>query len=215
MKIIAGLGNPGPQYMHTKHNAGFLFLDRFASQMGIEDWRERFHALVAEGWIGAEKVLLMKPMTYMNESGSAVGPMLDWYKLAPEDLLVVHDDMDLPPGMIRLRAQGSAGGHNGVKSIIAHIHSEKFCHVRIGIGRPLPQWSVIDHVLAPFQEEDVPKIREAIDALVPAVECAIRDGIEAAMSRYNPKRQRRKKAGSAEEAEQAAAQEQAQAEDRA
>lgn len=145
---------------------------------------------MAEGRIGAQKVLLVKPLTYMNESGRAVGPLLDWYKLAPEDLIVAHDDMDIAAGTIRLRRKGSAGGHNGIKSLLAHIGSEDFSRVRIGIGRPLPGWTVVKHVLAPFPADDATKIQEAISYLLPAVECIVTDGIDMAMNRYNPRRKK-------------------------
>ncbi|WP_314624287.1 aminoacyl-tRNA hydrolase [uncultured Selenomonas sp.] len=187
MKIIAGLGNPGAEYAHTKHNVGFMLVDALAEELGIDAWREKFNALVAEGRIGAEKVLLVKPLTYMNESGRALAPLLDWYKLAPEELIVVHDDMDIAVGTIRLRRKGSAGGHNGIKSLLAHIGSQEFSRVRIGIGRPLPGWTVVRHVLAPFSAEDGPKVHEAIAYLLPAVECIVTDGIDMAMNRYNPR----------------------------
>lgn len=190
MKIIAGLGNPGAEYAHTKHNVGFMLVDALAEELGIDAWREKFNALVAEGRIGAEKVLLVKPLTYMNESGRALAPLLDWYKLAPEELIVVHDDMDIAVGTIRLRRKGSAGGHNGIKSLLAHIGSQEFSRVRIGIGRPLPGWTVVRHVLAPFSAEDGPKVHEAIAYLLPAVECIVTDGIDMAMNRYNPRRKK-------------------------
>lgn len=190
MKIIAGLGNPGAEYAHTKHNVGFMLVDALAEELGIDAWREKFNALVAEGRIGAEKVLLVKPLTYMNESGRALAPLLDWYKLAPEELIVVHDDMDIAVGTIRLRRKGSAGGHNGIKSLLAHIGSQEFSRVRIGIGRPLPGWTVVRHVLAPFSAEDGPKVHEAIAYLLPAVECIVTDGIDMAMNRYNPRKKK-------------------------
>ena len=190
MKIIAGLGNPGAEYAHTKHNVGFMLVDALAEKLGLDAWRERFNALVAEGRIGAEKVLLVKPLTYMNESGRALAPLLDWYKLAPEELIVVHDDMDIAVGTIRLRRKGSAGGHNGIKSLLAHIGSQDFSRVRIGIGRPLPGWTVVRHVLAPFSAEDGPKVHEAIAYLLPAVECIVTDGIDMAMNRYNPRKKK-------------------------
>ena len=190
MKLIAGLGNPGAEYAHTKHNVGFMLVDALAEELGIDAWREKFNALVAEGRIGAEKVLLVKPLTYMNESGRALAPLLDWYKLAPEELIVVHDDMDIAVGTIRLRRKGSAGGHNGIKSLLAHIGSQEFSRVRIGIGRPLPGWTVVRHVLAPFSAEDGPKVHEAIAYLLPAVECIVTDGIDMAMNRYNPRRKK-------------------------
>ncbi len=195
MKVIVGLGNPGPKYGLTKHNVGFMLVNALAEKLGISEteWKDKFEALVAETHIGMEKVLLVKPLTYMNDSGRAVGPLLSWYKLEPEDLVVVHDDMDIPAGTIRIRKKGSAGGHNGIKSLLAHVGDEHFTRVRIGIGRPLPGWSVIDHVLAPFPSEDVPKIREAIEYLLPAVETIVTEGTDLAMNKYNPRKQKKPK----------------------
>ena len=193
LKIIAGLGNPGSEYAHTKHNVGFMFIDALAEHLGVDNWKEKFDAFIAEGRIGAEKVILVKPITYMNDSGRAVGPLLSWYKLGPEDLMVVHDDMDIPAGTVRIRRKGSAGGHNGIKSILAHVGDENFARVRIGIGRPLAGWTVVNHVLASFSEEDVPKIHEAIQYLIPAVECIAAEGVDLAMNRYNPKKQKKQK----------------------
>ena len=171
MKIIAGLGNPGSEYAKTKHNVGWMLVDALAERL----------------------VLLVKPQTYMNNSGECIGPLMRWYKLEPEDVIAVHDDMDIPAGMVRIRKKGSAGGHNGIKSLIAHIGSEKFGRVRIGVGRPLPGWGVINHVLAPFSDEDVPKIGEAIEYLLPAMECIVREGYDMAMNKYNPKKEKKKK----------------------
>ena len=190
MKIMVGLGNPGAEYAHTKHNVGFMLVDALAERIGIDTWQEKFNALIAVGRIDAQKLLLVKPLTYMNESGRAVGPLLDWYKLAPEDLIVAHDDMDIAAGTIRLRRKGSAGGHNGIKSLLAHIGSEDFSRVRIGIGRPLPGWTVVRHVLAPFPADDATKIQAAISYLLPAVECIVTDGIDMAMNRYNPRKKK-------------------------
>ena len=194
MKIIAGLGNPGSEYANTKHNVGFMFVDALADKLGIDGWKTKYDALVAEGHMGAEKILLMKPLTYMNESGRAIGPLLSWYKQEPQDLIVVHDDMDIPAGAVRIRRKGSAGGHNGIKSILYHVGDENFARVRIGIGRPQPGWTVVNHVLAPFSSEDAPKIREAIQYLLPAVECIVTEDVDMAMNRYNPKKQKKKKA---------------------
>ena len=165
MKIIAGLGNPGSEYAATKHNVGFMLVDALADKLGIDNWQDKFDAKVAQGFLGTEKILLVKPLTYMNESGRAIGPLMNFYKLETEDLIVVHDDMDIPAGTVRIRKKGSAGGHNGIKSVLAHLGDEHFARVRIGIGRPLPGWTVVNHVLAPFTDEDKPKIREAIDYL--------------------------------------------------
>lgn len=193
MKVIVGLGNPGREYAQTKHNVGFMLVDALAEKMGITDWQSKFDALIAEGRMGTEKILLVKPQTYMNESGRAVGPLMNWYKLMPEQLIVAHDDMDIPAGTIRIRKKGSAGGHNGIKSVLAHMGDENFSRVRIGIGRPLPGWTVINHVLAPFQEEDVPKIKEAIQYLLPAVECIVTEDTDKAMNLYNPKKVKKQK----------------------
>ena len=193
MKIIAGLGNPGSEYANTKHNTGFMFVDALAEKLGIDDWKTKYDALVAEGRMGTQKVLLLKPLTYMNESGRAIGPLLSWYKLTPQDLIVVHDDMDIDAGMVRIRRKGSAGGHNGIKSILEHVGDEHFARVRIGIGRPLPGWTVVNHVLAPFSPENALKVREAIQYLLPAVECIVTENIDMAMNRYNPKKQKKKK----------------------
>lgn len=196
MKIIAGLGNPGTEYARTKHNVGFMFVDALAEALGVSasEWQVKFDALVAPARIGTQKVLLVKPQTYMNESGRAIGPLLSWYKLEPENLIVVHDDMDIPVGTIRIRKKGSAGGHNGIKSILAHVGDEHFARVRIGIGRPLPGWTVVNHVLAPFSDEGQQKIEDAIKYLEPAVECIVTDDVDVAMNRYNPKKQKKKKA---------------------
>lgn len=193
MKIIAGLGNPGSEYEKTKHNVGFMFVDALAEKLGVTDWKDKFDAKIGEARIGVEKVLLVKPQTYMNESGQAIGPLMNFYKLDVEDLIVIHDDMDIPAGTIRIRKKGSAGGHNGIKSVLAHVGDEHFARVRIGIGRPLPGWTVVNHVLAPFVPEDVPKIDEAIKYLVPAVECIVTDDVDKAMNQYNPKKAKKKK----------------------
>ena len=193
MKIITGLGNPGAEYAKTKHNVGFMFVDALAAKLGVTEWKDKFDAKIGEGRIGTEKVLLVKPQTYMNDSGRAVGPIMNFYKLEPEELIVAHDDMDIPAGTIRIRKKGSAGGHNGIKSILAHVGDEHFSRVRIGIGRPLPGWTVVNHVLAPFSEEDAPKIVEAINYLIPAVECIVNEDVDMAMNRFNPKKQKKQK----------------------
>ena len=194
MKMFAGLGNPGAEYAATRHNVGFMLADALAARWDAAGWRTKQDALVAEARLGAEKILLVKPLTYMNESGRAVGPLLSWYKLAPEDLIVAHDDMDLPVGTIRLRKKGSAGGHNGMKSILYHVQDENFPRVRIGVGHPVHgRDQVIRHVLSPFSAEDAQKIREAIEYLLPAVECIIAEGIDLAMNKYNPKKEKKPK----------------------
>ena len=194
MKMFAGLGNPGAEYAATRHNVGFMLADALAARWDAASWRLKQDALVAEARLGTEKILLVKPLTYMNESGRAVGPLLSWYKLDVGDLIVAHDDMDLPVGTIRLRKKGSAGGHNGMKSILYHVRDEDFPRVRIGVGHPVHgREQVIRHVLSPFSAEDAQKIREAIDYLLPAVECIVTEGIDLAMNKFNPKKEKKPK----------------------
>ena len=194
MKMIVGLGNPGKEYENTKHNVGWMLLDALAERLGTAvRWQERDKALVAEVRLGIEKLILVKPLTYMNLSGEAVGPLMNWYKLTTDDLIVAHDDMDIPVGTVRIRKKGSAGGHNGIKSLLQHLPDENFARIRIGIGRPLPGWTVINHVLAVFNEEQKPLVDESIKYLLPAVECIISDGIDIAMNKYNPKKPKKEK----------------------
>ena len=202
MKIIAGLGNPGAEYAQTKHNVGFMLVDALAEHLNAPAWKEDFFSAMTEVRIGGEKVFLVKPLTYMNNSGEALGPMLSYYKVDADDLVVVHDDMDIPAGTVRIRKKGGSGGHNGIKSILTHVGSEDFARVRIGIGRPPAGWTVINHVLAPFSSEDAPKIREAIGYLLPAVECIVTDGVDLAMNRYNPHKKKARKQEGSHEAQQ-------------
>ena len=189
MKIFVGLGNPTAEYAATKHNVGFMLADRLAEKISATDWREKFNALVAESFFDGEKILIVKPQTFMNLSGEAVGSIMNFYKLGAEDLTVAHDDMDLPLGMIRLRPKGSGGGHHGVESIIQHLGGEKnFPRVRIGVGRPPKNWTVNHHVLSPFTAEDAEKISAALDELVPAVLCIFKEGIDNAMNKFNPRK---------------------------
>lgn len=189
MKIFVGLGNPTPEYAATKHNVGFMLADRLADKLSAENWRERFNALVAETFLDGEKILLVKPLTFMNLSGEAVAPIMNFYKLDAANLTVAHDDMDLPLGMIRLRPKGSGGGHHGIESIIQHLGgTQNFPRVRIGVGRPPENWTVNHHVLSPFTADDAKIISAALDELVPAVICIFQEGIDAAMNKFNPKR---------------------------
>lgn len=193
MKMIVGLGNPGAEYAKTRHNVGFMCIDALADRIGVDAWREWQQAVVCDAHLGAEKVVLVKPWTYMNESGRAVGSMMSYFKLDPADLIVIYDDMDIPCGTVRIRRKGSAGGHNGIKSILSHVGREDFARVRIGIGRPLSGWTVVDHVLAPFMPEDLPKVKDAIDYLLPAVECMVSEGVDSAMNRFNPRKEKKKR----------------------
>lgn len=188
MKIIVGLGNPGAEYAASRHNVGFMLAEALAKELGAEPWREKDNAAVAEARRGMEKILLVKPLTFMNNSGDAVAPLVNWHKLSPVDLLAVHDDMDLPVGKVRIRAQGSSGGHNGMKSIIAHLGTEKFARFKIGIGHPTPERTTISHVLSPFLPEEREKIAAAVAYLVPAALCWIDEGADMTMNRYNPRK---------------------------
>ena len=193
-KMIVGLGNPGDKYAHTKHNIGFDVLDVMASRLNLTFKRDKtFIADIASTFSNGEKIILVKPVTFMNESGKSVKPLLAYNGLTADDLMVVYDDLDMAVGKLRLRQKGSAGGHNGIKSILAHVGDEHFSRVRIGIGRPLPGWTVVNHVLAAFSEEDAPKITEAINYLIPAVECIVNEDVDMAMNRYNPKKQKKQK----------------------
>lgn len=153
MKAIIGLGNPGTKYMKTKHNIGFIALDEIAVQKGATFNKTQFEAEVAEYFENGEKILLVKPQTFMNESGRSVAPLMAYYQLELEDVLVIYDDLDLQTGKIRLRTKGSAGGHNGVKSLIAHLGSQDIQRIKVGIDRPLPGKDVISHVLGTFPKD--------------------------------------------------------------
>ena len=189
MKIFVGLGNPTPEYAATKHNVGFMLADMLADRLSADNWREKFNALIAETFWNGEKILIVKPQTFMNLSGEAVAPIVNFYKVDAENLVVAHDDMDLPLGMIRLRPKGSGGGHHGVESIIKNLGGvQNFPRVRIGVGRPPQNWTVNHHVLSPFTQEDADKISKTLAELVPAVLCIFSEGINNAMNKFNPKK---------------------------
>lgn len=192
MKVIVGLGNPGQEYSRTRHNVGFMALDALAAHLGMMNWKRKFEAEIAEGKIGDESVLLVKPQTYMNLSGNAVGAILRWYKLEPEAVTAIYDDMDIPVGTARLKKRGSSGGHRGVESMLLNLGKEEFARVRIGVGRPLAGWQVIDHVLAKFSPADQEEIDRIIKALIPAIACIVRHGIDQAMNRYSFKPKKEK-----------------------
>lgn len=189
--MIVGLGNPGREYETTKHNVGFMVVDEIAKQVEHTPWREDKKALVSSYYEGEEKVLLVKPQTFMNLSGESVAPLMRYYKLDPTDVFVVYDDMDIPVGTLRLRKNGSAGGHNGIKSLIQHMGTEEFPRFRLGIGRPLPGWTVVNHVLAPFTEENQEKIQKGVLSMAKAVRGTVKLGMDKGMNRYNPVRGKR------------------------
>ena len=186
IKLIVGLGNPGTRYARSRHNVGFMIVERVAHAHAhaLRFARKRFNAEIAEGDLAGARVMIAKPQTYMNASGEAVGKLFAFYKIAPADLLVVYDDLDLPLGKMRLRPQGSAGGHHGMESIIARIGTSDFARLRVGIGRPNPD-DDIDHVLGAFNRDERAAMDETFARAVEAIEVWVRDGIDATMNRFN------------------------------
>ncbi len=185
MYIIAGLGNPGREYEGTRHNVGFMALDQLADRLGIEIGEKAHRALIGKGRIEGKRVLLVKPQTYMNRSGESLRQVLDYYKEEPSSLIVVYDDISLDPGAIRIRGKGSAGGHNGVKSIIAHLGTQEFARIRIGVGAKPPRMDLADYVLGHFSGDDMRRIEEACRDGAAAAAVMITEGIETAMNRFN------------------------------
>ncbi len=188
MKLIVGLGNPGREYAATRHNVGFMVIDRLAREIGVVVGKKMFKAQVGQGYINGEKVALVKPQTYMNLSGGAVSALMNWYKLAPDELIVIYDDLDLPPGKLRIRPDGGSGGHKGMQSVIQALGTENFCRIRVGIGRPQePDFESVDYVLSRLAGDDAEMVGEAVELAAEAVFCIVRDGVERAMNLYNRK----------------------------
>lgn len=185
MYLIAGLGNPGKQYEKTRHNIGFMVLDLIAEELGTVINKIKFKALYSDVYYKEEKLILLKPMTYMNLSGESVKEAVSFYKLPLSSLIVVYDDMDLPLGRIRIKKGGSSGGHKGIESIIYQLNSEEFTRIRVGIGKPKPGQDTISHVLGTFQEDERDKAREIIQLAAKAALCVVEKGIENAMNVYN------------------------------
>jgi peptidyl-tRNA hydrolase, PTH1 family len=186
-ELIVGLGNPEPKYDNTRHNIGFAAVDELAKvwQMPLKE-NKRFQGLFSEGVApSGQKIRLLKPLTYMNRSGQAVRAVTDWYKVEPRSVLVIYDDMDLPVGRLRMRLSGSAGGHNGMKSIIAHLGSQEFPRLRIGIGKSGGEKDTINHVLGKFAPEEFKTIDEILYVSLKAIELGLKAGIEQSMNRYN------------------------------
>jgi peptidyl-tRNA hydrolase, PTH1 family len=186
-QVIIGLGNPGAKYVQTRHNIGFDLLDSLAKrwQISFSD-RKQFQGIYGEGFgSNNTKVRLLKPQTFMNLSGQSVRATIDWFKLPPESVMVVYDDLDLPLGKIRLRLSGSAGGHNGMKSIISHLGTQNFPRVRIGIGKSAGEKDTISHVLGKFSAVEVPIVNEVVYLVNDAIELSLKKGVEQAMSLYN------------------------------
>ena len=187
--LLVFLGNPGPRYAFTRHNAGFLTCDALSEKLNVKVERLRFHALTGQAEIGGEKVLLMKPQTMMNLSGDAVAPAAKFYKVPAERVIVVSDEVSLPVGQLRIRKKGSAGGHNGLKSIISRLGSDQFPRIRVGVGSPPhPEYEMSDWVLGTFQNQDAETIKDAVKAAAEACVSYIQDGPDKAMSKFNQKK---------------------------
>ncbi|NRD77471.1 aminoacyl-tRNA hydrolase [Bacillus sp. BRMEA1] len=185
MKMIVGLGNPGKQYEQTRHNIGFEVIDELSRRFNIPLNQAKFKGIYGIGFYNGVKVLLLKPLTYMNLSGESIGAVLDYYQIEIEDIVVIYDDLDLPVGKIRLRQKGSSGGHNGIKSTVAHLGTQEFNRIRIGIDRPQPGMSVPDYVLGRFRQEEYVPLQEAVKKSTDACEAWLEKPFLQVMNEYN------------------------------
>lgn len=185
MKLFVGLGNPGKQYEKTRHNAGFEVIDALATKWSISFNHTKHKGIYGTGEVKGEKVILLKPMTYMNLSGESIAAIMNFFKIDVEDLIVMYDDLDLPPGKIRLRQKGSAGGHNGIKSTIAHLGTQNFNRIRIGIGRPSVPMAIPDYVLGRFTAEEWESISQAIEKSADACNFWLSTSFVQVMNEYN------------------------------
>ena len=185
MKIVCGLGNPGRRYQRTRHNLGFMVVDRFASEKRVTVKEKKYHSLIGSWQMNGEKVLLVKPQTHMNRSGEAIRTLFRYFPVALQDLVVIHDDLDLPLGRIRMRPRGRAGGHQGVLSILEALEGEDFFRVRLGIGRPPAGVDPSDFVLDPFPLKETDLVDEAVSKAADALESLLQEGSHRAMERFN------------------------------
>lgn len=183
MFLIVGLGNPGKEYNNTRHNIGFEVIDYLSNKYNIEINRKKFKGVCGEGFIANEKVILLKPETYMNLSGESVREVINFYKISTEEIIIIYDDISLEVGKLRIREKGSAGGHNGIKSIIANLSSQVFPRIKVGVGQPKD--NLISHVLGRFSKEESTVLEEVIEASSKAVEIIIKDGTKEAMNKLN------------------------------
>ncbi len=184
--LLVGLGNPGREYARTRHNMGFRAMDLLAGKLGVQVRKAKFQALVAQAGYHGQKLLLLQPQTYMNASGLAVSAAASFYHVPPERIIVLFDDVSLPPGKIRIRANGSAGGHNGIKSIIYSLHSEDFPRVKIGVGaKPAPEYDLADWVLGQIPKSDQPAIDTALEHAADAALCIVESGCQKAAAQFN------------------------------
>lgn len=188
MFLIVGLGNPGKQYENTRHNVGFDAIDVLVDEYRIPSSGKQHKAMYGKGVIEGQKVILAKPLTYMNLSGEAVRAMVDYYKIDPEtELLVIFDDISLAPGNIRIRKKGSAGGHNGIKSIITHLGTQNFQRIKVGVGEKPKNWDLADYVLGTFSKDDRKLVDEALERTAKAAALIVQGEVDEAMNLYNKK----------------------------
>ena len=185
MYLVVGLGNPGKQYEATRHNMGFDTIDVLVERHKIPQGGVKFNAMYGSGFIGGEKVIFMKPLSFMNLSGESVREAADFYKIDPEHIIVIYDDISLEPGQLRIRRKGSAGGHNGIKNIISHLGTQEFPRIKVGVGAKPPRMDLADYVLGRFSAEDRRVMEEAFKTAAKAAQVMITDGAEAAMNQFN------------------------------
>lgn len=184
--IIVGLGNPGAEYEKTRHNAGFIAIDRLCDSLGVKCDRAKFKALTCEATIGEARVLIMKPQTYMNKSGEAISEASRFYKIPADKVIVISDDVTLAVGKLRIRGKGSAGGHNGLKSIIEHLGTQEFPRIKLGVGeKPHPDYDMVDWVLGKFPKEDFEALSKTVESVPSAIASLIREDVATAMNKYN------------------------------
>lgn len=184
MKMIVGLGNPGKEYEHTRHNAGFMILDSYAKSKGVDNFQENFNGLYTKIYVNGEHVLLVKPLSYMNLSGQVVKKYADYYKINPKDIFVIQDDLDMPVGKIKIKYKGSCGGHNGIRNIIDELNTEYFPRFKIGISKD-SNMMIKDYVLGKFSQEDLDKINKICVFAKDIIDDFISKDIEKVMSKYN------------------------------
>ena len=188
MYIIAGLGNPGKEYENTRHNIGFDVIDRLAEEENIAVMESKHKALIGKGYVAGQKVILAKPQTFMNLSGESIREIVDYYKVDDTtELIVISDDISLDVGQIRIRKKGSAGGHNGIKNIIANLGTDHFMRVKVGVGEKPKNWDLADYVLSPFTKDERPLVNLAIEHAAKAIEQMLNGDVDAAMNEYNRK----------------------------
>lgn len=185
MYLIVGLGNPEPEYSNTRHNMGFDVINQIANKYEIDLSRTKFNGIYGTGMIEDQKVILLKPQTFMNLSGQSIKPFVDFYKIPLENVIVIYDDMDVAVGSIKIRKKGSSGTHNGAKSVVYELASENFPRIRIGIGKPVDQYDAVDYVIGKLEDKTYEKLKEGIEKAVKAIGEYLKNGADSAMNKYN------------------------------